>query len=189
MEDLPSVCIENRLEWISLLSDLLHKKTDHPYIYAREIEHFIHLNRQITKIIGDDVKVFRYGDVDVLDLDNVETHENAANSNYTDLLRRAAWAIESTKTVTDNAQTFLEKSDSSFIIGTKHEQTEHIFYEKLDRARGVMNDKGSRPTKGIFSCVKCKSFDVDTEQKQTRSADEPMTIFCTCNVCGQRFVR
>ncbi len=34
----------------------------------------------------------------------------------------------------------------------------------------------------------CKSKDIDTEQKQTRSADEPMTLFCACNRCGKRWV-
>ena len=43
-------------------------------------------------------------------------------------------------------------------------------------------------TKDSFiHCPKCKSNSVDTEQKQTRSADEPMTIFCTCRKCKTCF--
>jgi DNA-directed RNA polymerase subunit M/transcription elongation factor TFIIS len=30
---------------------------------------------------------------------------------------------------------------------------------------------------GFIKCSKCKSAEVDVEQKQTRSADEPMTLF------------
>lgn len=189
MEDLTNVNVDTRIEWISLLSELLDKKVDYPFSYARAIEHHLHSKRQVTKLIGEDVRVFRYGDTDVLDLDSHEVHENASNSNYSDCLRRAAWALQASKTISCDPQTFLQFPDSSFLSGTKHEETEKTFFNRLDRAREVMNDKGSKPTKGIFECTKCKSFDVDTEQKQTRSADEPMTIFCTCNVCGQRFVR
>jgi len=37
---------------------------------------------------------------------------------------------------------------------------------------------------GMFKCVKCKSWKTSYVEKQTRSADEPMTIFVTCHFCG-----
>ena len=33
----------------------------------------------------------------------------------------------------------------------------------------------------------CKSKEIDVEQKQTRSADEPMSLFCLCVKCGNRW--
>ena len=70
--------------------------------------------------------------------------------------------------------------------------TYHQWKSQLDRnlafAKKVLEEKETS-TKGIFQCPSCKSFDVDTEQKQTRSADEPMTIFCHCTQCNRRFVR
>lgn len=39
----------------------------------------------------------------------------------------------------------------------------------------------------IFTCRKCKSKKCSFYQLQTRSADEPMTIFVTCLECGQRW--
>lgn len=48
----------------------------------------------------------------------------------------------------------------------------------------------SEPKKrGIFSCPKCKSYDVDVVQVQTRSADEAMTNFCKCRKCKHQFRR
>jgi len=41
---------------------------------------------------------------------------------------------------------------------------------------------------GFIKCGKCKSSEVDVEQKQTRSADEPMTLFALCTNCGARWV-
>lgn len=38
-----------------------------------------------------------------------------------------------------------------------------------------------------FVCGKCKSQKIFTEQKQTRSADEPMTTFLTCQECGNKW--
>ena len=38
-----------------------------------------------------------------------------------------------------------------------------------------------------FQCGKCKQRKVSYSQAQTRSADEPMTTFCECQVCGNRW--
>jgi DNA-directed RNA polymerase subunit M/transcription elongation factor TFIIS len=40
---------------------------------------------------------------------------------------------------------------------------------------------------GLFKCGKCKSDTVTYYQKQTRSADEPMTNFITCAGCGNKW--
>ena len=45
--------------------------------------------------------------------------------------------------------------------------------------------QGARTTE--FQCGKCKKRDVSYTQAQTRSADEPMTTFCACNICGNRW--
>ena len=37
---------------------------------------------------------------------------------------------------------------------------------------------------GMFKCRKCYSWKTTYVEKQTRSADEPMTIFVTCHSCG-----
>jgi DNA-directed RNA polymerase subunit M/transcription elongation factor TFIIS len=41
--------------------------------------------------------------------------------------------------------------------------------------------------KGIFKCEKCGSDDTEDYEKQTRSADEPMTVFVNCRKCKARF--
>lgn len=38
-----------------------------------------------------------------------------------------------------------------------------------------------------LQCGKCKQKKVSYSQAQTRSADEPMTTFCECTVCGNRW--
>ena len=40
---------------------------------------------------------------------------------------------------------------------------------------------------GLMQCSKCHSANIAWEQKQTRGADESMTIFCQCKDCGKRW--
>jgi len=46
-------------------------------------------------------------------------------------------------------------------------------------------------SKGAISkdiqCGKCGAKETEYTQRQTRSADEPMTTFCTCTKCGARW--
>jgi len=42
-------------------------------------------------------------------------------------------------------------------------------------------------TTNMFTCGKCKESRCTVKQMQTRSADEPMTVFVTCTVCGFQF--
>ncbi len=40
---------------------------------------------------------------------------------------------------------------------------------------------------GLFMCGKCKKYKTTHSQVQTRSADEPMTTFVLCLLCGKRW--
>lgn len=69
---------------------------------------------------------------------------------------------------------------------TKYGEWKEKYYEGITQSRKILEEK--QEDQGTFiQCKKCKSSAVDTEQKQTRSADEPMTIFCCCRKCGTRF--
>ena len=70
-------------------------------------------------------------------------------------------------------------------LNTDFGQWRDSHLKSLARARVVLEEK--RDTGTFIQCRKCKSSEVDTDQKQTRSADEPMTIFCQCRKCGTRF--
>ena len=39
----------------------------------------------------------------------------------------------------------------------------------------------------IYTCGKCKQNKVEYKQVQTRSADEGMSVFCTCLNCGNKW--
>jgi DNA-directed RNA polymerase subunit M/transcription elongation factor TFIIS len=41
--------------------------------------------------------------------------------------------------------------------------------------------------KSLLQCGRCKEFKVTYYQRQTRSADEPMSVFATCHACGKKW--
>ena len=42
-------------------------------------------------------------------------------------------------------------------------------------------------TDTLIKCHNCKNNTVQTRELQTRSSDEPMTVFCNCTTCGKRW--
>jgi len=56
--------------------------------------------------------------------------------------------------------------------------------DKINKQCGIVGDllKAS-----LFTCGRCKSIKTTSTQKQTRSADEPMTVFVFCLNCGKRW--
>ncbi|EFX00779.1 transcription elongation factor s 2 [Grosmannia clavigera kw1407] len=56
--------------------------------------------------------------------------------------------------------------------------------ENMKKAQVPMTEKS---ISDALTCGKCKQRKVSYTQAQTRSADEPMTTFCECTVCGHRW--
>jgi transcription elongation factor S-II len=55
---------------------------------------------------------------------------------------------------------------------------------KINEMCGI---KGDLLSASLFTCSRCKSVKTTSTQKQTRSADEPMTVFVLCLNCGKRW--
>ena len=55
---------------------------------------------------------------------------------------------------------------------------------KINEMCGI---KGELLQASLFTCGRCKSIKTTSTQKQTRSADEPMTVFVYCQNCGNRW--
>lgn len=68
---------------------------------------------------------------------------------------------------------------------------EHLQKElKAIHERNLFNAQGATIERSVtdrFQCSKCKERKVSYYQLQTRSADEPLTTFCTCEACGNRW--
>ena len=73
--------------------------------------------------------------------------------------------------------TILEDIENEAIL--RKQRFEQMLQEKYE----MLNDKSFNTT---LKCRRCGSSEVGWEQKQTRSADEASTVFCTCNKCKNR---
>lgn len=70
------------------------------------------------------------------------------------------------------------------LIDSKRLDWEQANEDKINKQCGITGDllKAS-----LFTCSRCKSIKTTSTQKQTRSADEPMTVFVLCMNCGKRW--
>lgn len=67
--------------------------------------------------------------------------------------------------------------------GTAREQLAAIRRQQLDAVARHMASASS----GSITCRGCGSAQVSVQQKQTRAADEGMTVFCACDGCGKQW--
>jgi len=183
---------EYRLKWIELLKKSLNKniffeKTNlDAKIISRRLEEFVHRNRQQVQYVND-IPIYQYGEKKIL-FEDADSHIEAALQQYLSNIQKfihicSEGNIENVQF--EPPEKWL--NNEKIFEGTPHDAWEKLYFTRQETAKSVLANK--EMVKGLFSCPKCKSFDVDTDQKQTRSADEPMTIFCNCNACGKRFIR
>lgn len=82
------------------------------------------------------------------------------------------------------AKAFVTMSDQELKSAKRKEDDKSIESENLRKAE-VPNAKKS--ISDALRCGRCHQKKVSYSQAQTRSADEPMTTFCECTVCGNRW--
>jgi DNA-directed RNA polymerase subunit M/transcription elongation factor TFIIS len=78
-----------------------------------------------------------------------------------------------------------EESFTKLSEKTGHSLTLQSIQKEEDKIQELISIVKSERTKGFLACKSCKSMDsVQIDQKQTRSSDEPMTLFALCDACG-----
>lgn len=65
----------------------------------------------------------------------------------------------------------------------KQEEIEKEKERKVDEVRTDWLEKHGQITEGVYKCKKCGGKRTIQHEQQTRSADEPMTLFITCVDC------
>tara|TARA_Y100000741_G_C18212285_1_gene542203 strand:+ start:731 stop:1213 length:483 start_codon:yes stop_codon:yes gene_type:complete len=132
-------------------------------------------------------------DHDILLARDVESsvHDAAVDiDHYKDLILKSAINCKNKK---ENASLVIGRvPDTILSKGTILEQisnTEHerkiIFEKMLQEKFDSINSSASYDSS--LKCRRCNSIDVTWDQKQTRSADEGMTVYCLCANCNLRW--
>ncbi|KAF2164112.1 hypothetical protein M409DRAFT_25458 [Zasmidium cellare ATCC 36951] len=91
------------------------------------------------------------------------------------LLRRDVFSMKITPT------RFVTMTSDELKSEEKRQQDAALEKENMNKAMTAQEEKAISTT---MTCGKCKQSKVAYSQAQTRSADEPLTTFCECTVCG-----
>ncbi|KAK4181750.1 transcription factor S-II, central domain-containing protein [Triangularia setosa] len=79
---------------------------------------------------------------------------------------------------------FVKMTDVELASDAQRAEDEKLQQENMKKAQVPMAEKS---ISDALKCGKCGQKKVSYSQAQTRSADEPMTTFCECTVCGNRW--
>lgn len=111
------------------------------------------------------------------------------SEDYLDRIRRCAFNLRQNPTL---GREVCIMSDEEASRGTPLELMEKSRLQRQERFHRMLQDKYESlddvSFASIVKCRKCGSVDVRWDEKQTRSADEGCTLFCTCNQCKNRWV-
>lgn len=79
---------------------------------------------------------------------------------------------------------FVRMTNDELKSAERKAEDERLAHENM---REAMVPQAERSISTSLQCGKCGQRKVSYSQAQTRSADEPMTTFCECTVCGKRW--
>ena len=125
------------------------------------------------------------------DLEAIAHSTATSETEYYDLVVRAG-ATMRVNPRADDPWTLIHDTDENLVKGTLLDRIESEKRMRKERFHAMLQDKFDAMNDETFSplifCRKCKSSELTWEEKQTRSADEPMTLFCVCMNCSNRWV-
>ena len=116
------------------------------------------------------------------------------NSEYRDQVRKILANITYTPNAPNVRKRIYNKEWDCHTVGGMN--SEQLFpelkqqeLEKEKEEQRIKNEFMKKKMKidSIYTCGKCKSTKVEHYQKQIKSSDEPMTVFCHCLLCGKRW--
>lgn len=107
---------------------------------------------------------------------------------YLDHLRSIYVNLKNTKLIDMVKNGEIKAQDIAFMT---HQEMYIEKWEELIKAKSIRDknkfEQNLEAATDTFKCRKCHSKKCTYYQMQTRSADEPMTIFVTCIDCGNRW--
>lgn len=142
-----------------------------------------------------------FGEVlNVEDIIAQRLEESVAMSNYSlpfsyiEGIKRLCYNIQCNPTLLSqyDAEHIFSLTDEQMAKDTVLQRIQDMEASRMQALEDMLREKYENVTKqskseGLMRCRACGSSDVSWEQKQTRGADEAMTIFCSCVKCKSRW--
>lgn len=133
---------------------------------------------EINSHIWNDMFKYLYINRAVTILRNLNPNDSLGNKNLIIKLLNKEFN-EFQLTYLNSKQLFPEKWQEYMELYSKDIEKEQL--------KQVFMQPDTSNTEGLFKCSKCKTRKTTYYQKQTRSADEPMTTFVNCLNCGNNW--
>jgi DNA-directed RNA polymerase subunit M/transcription elongation factor TFIIS len=119
----------------------------------------------------------KYGEGEPLTYASQRHFDSARNTAWMDRVLSMAAHLELTTNLNATHQELAGLSG--------HKKDLDAIEEENERVKSLLATSKAERSQGFIACRNCKSKDaVKIDQKQTRSADEPMTLFALCEDCG-----
>ncbi|CAK7892670.1 transcription elongation factor S-II [[Candida] anglica] len=117
----------------------------------------------------------------------------AINDSYRNKLRTFTMNLRNKKNPELRERVVTRKiTPAAFVKMTPNEMAPESLKKEIEKLhkQNLFDAQGATEKRAVtdrFTCGKCKHKKVSYYQMQTRSADEPLTTFCTCENCGNRW--
>jgi DNA-directed RNA polymerase subunit M/transcription elongation factor TFIIS len=119
------------------------------------------------------------------------------NTDYNAKMLQLAWSLKSNAgLIAQFTPDVLVLLDDQSLAPTEVNEWWKQHNDQLQRQRQLLSEEAkfeeteqqqSTSANGVLTCNRCHSRSIAVQQQQIRSADEGMTVFCTCNKCGMRW--
>ena len=110
---------------------------------------------------------------------------------YVDKVHQLLFNLDANPKLHERGRSVVLMDDAEMAVGTVIEDIETQRSAQKARFEQIVQEKYDRlsaqSSVTALRCRRCGSDDVSAEQKQTRGADEAMTVFCTCAKCSNRW--
>lgn len=169
---------DTRIKVLNILFSIIENIGTDDKNYFKDVERFI-FNYSINKCIEINV-------VPTWDIYHKKIYINKARSLYTNLIPNNYINNKRLLLRVKNREFTPEKLVNMSAQELFPENWKQLIDEKYKRDKVLYETKKESMT-DQFKCAKCKGRETCYYELQTRSADEPMTIFITCLNCGNRW--
>ena len=166
------------------------KKIENPEVFRKNIES--NLNKVIDNVNiskGLELGIYNYSSKEANRLKIIIRWDNPLFTQiYIDRLRSIFINLKNEKLLNDLINNEITPDMLAFMT---HQEmnAEHwkVYIDKKRKRDANKNSNDMQASTDMFTCKKCRSKKCTYYELQTRSADEPATIFVTCLDCGKNW--